>query len=289
MVALGNRVSEQLARLGIPAELVGAQLGNLSPAKLAALSSNLNVAFGAQALSTNKFAGDVQDSRWNIAGALSNPTPRESLKDRGVYARRSYFQNRTPRHESAREPFSGLLNKYTKTGALMARKLQADEAARQTFERRTALTVVQDGRADGAVSVSAMTSNGSSSSPSGGVPQTFWDMFMAMDQAVMNEAARLGSQGAASSELYGASGSSGGYNNSPSGYLGGLSADGDAYFGSSATYLNGTDADSEGSTDEQVLVVKRMMDKRNQMYDLFKSVLEKHNESAKTAIGNMRA
>ena len=287
MVALGNRVSEQLARLGIPAEQVGAQLGSLSPAKLAALSSDLNVAFGAQALATNKFAGDVQDSRWNIASALSNPTPRESLRDRGVFARGTYYQARTPRHPSARSPFEGLLGKYTKTGTIMARKLHMDAAARQSFEKQSALTVVRDGRADGAVSVSAMTSSGPASS--GGTPQSFWDMFNAMDQAVLAEAARLGSAASAGAELYGSTGGVGS-SGAPSGYLGGLSSGQDAYFGSSSTYLNGTsDSDSQGSTDEQVLVVKRMMDKRNQMYDLFKSVLDKHNESAKTAIGNMRA
>lgn len=287
MVALGNRVSEQLARLGIPAEQVGAQLGSLSTAKLAALSSNLQVALGVQALSTNKFAGDVQDSRWNIAPALYNPTPQESMRDRGVYARRTYFREQVAKHASAQDPFRGLLNKYTKTGAIMARKLETDAATRQSFERQTALTVVPDGRSDGAVSVSAMTSSGSSSGSSG-VPQTFWDMFNAMDQAVLQEAGRLGSAASAGAELYG---SSSGYGSSPSGYVGGISSGAEGYFGSSSTYLSGTSSDdsSQGSTDEQVLVVKRMMDKRNQMYDLFKSVLDKHNESAKTAIGNMRA
>jgi len=46
---------------------------------------------------------------------------------------------------------------------------------------------------------------------------------------------------------------------------------------------------TSGSTDEQTLVIKRMMDKRHQMYDLFKNVLDKHNESARTAINIMRA
>ena len=65
---------------------------------------------------------------------------------------------------------------------------------------------------------------------------------------------------------------------------------GEGYFsGGSFAGTGETESGSPGSTDQQVLNIKRMMDKRNQMYDLIKSVFDKHNESAKTAIGNMRA
>ena len=288
MVALGNRVSEQLSRLGIPAEMMGAQLGNLSAAKLAALSSDLQVSFGQASLSTNKFMGGIQDARWNIAPPLHNPTPRESAKERGGYVRGSYFKARAQRHGSSRDPFPGLLNKFTKTGVIMSRKLTRDRVARQAFEKQAALTIVPDGRTDGAVSVSTHAMTSGSAPSSGGVPQNAWDLFAAMDEAVMAEAAKLGSIAVAGADIYGSSAyldqTSG---RSPAGYMGGM---GDNTFsGSSFVTDDSQNASTTGSTDEQVLVIKRMMDKRNQMYDLFKNVLDKHNESAKTAINNMRA
>lgn len=292
MVALGNRVSEQLSRLGIPAEMMGAQLGNLSPAKLAALSNDLRVSFGAAALAGNKFMGETQDARWNIAPALYNPTPKESARDRGAYIRPSYYRARAPRHETARDPFPGLLNKYTKRGVIMSRMLHRDPVAKKAFERQAGLQIIPDGRTDGAVSVavSAMNAGGSSGVPSGGgVPASFWDLFMQMDQSVMAEAARLGNIATAGADIYGTTAYATGGN--PGGYYGGMGGSGaggtDGYFASGG--FSPTGENSVGSTDEQVLVIKRMMDKRNQMYDLFKNVLDKHNESAKTAIGNMRA
>ena len=292
MVALGNRVSEQLSRLGVPAEQLGAQLGNLSTAKLEKLSGNLQVAFGQAALVGNKFLGDTQDTRWNIPQAFTNPTPRESAKDRGVYVRGTYFKQRAQRHASSRDPFPALLNKYDKQGVIMSRFLSRDAFSRKRFEKQSALTVVPDARADGAVSVQshAMTSNTGSAS-SGGVPANAWDLFMQMDQAVMAEATKLGNTAMAGADIYGssayatsqASGQSG-----PAGYFGGMGGDSDSTFSSGTFAGTGDTGTSTGSTDEQVLVIKRMMDKRNQMYDLFKNVLDKHNESAKTAINNMR-
>lgn len=291
MVALGNRVSEQLSRLGVPAEQLGAQLGNLSAAKLAKLSGNLQVAFGQAALVGNKFLGDTQDARWNIPQAFTNPTPRESAKDRGVYVRGTYFRPRAQRHESARDPFPGLLDKYSKQGVIMSKFLSRDAVARKRFEKQAALTVVPDQRADGAVSVHAMT-QGSGGSSGGGIPANAWDLFMQMDQAVMAEAGKLGNIAMAGADIYGSTAYAVGEASGqgvPAGYFGGMGADGEGYFGGGSFAGTGdTGGGAPGSTDEQVLVIKRMMDKRNQMYDLFKNVLDKHNESAKTAINNMR-
>lgn len=290
MVALGNRVSEQLSRLGIPAEMVGAQLGNLSTAKLNALSNDLQLSIGSTSTVGNKFLGETQDARWNIAPALSNPTPSESAKDRGAYVRRSYFRNQLARHASAQDPFAGLLDKYAKKGVIASRMLSRDAAARARFEKQAALTVVPDHRADGAVSVHAMGAGSSQPSGGSGVPANAWDLFAAMDAAVLEEAAKLGNIAAASSDIYGTAAGSAGQA-SPSGYAGGMGEGGEGYF-TGTTQFGGTasaTSSTSGSTDEQTLVIKRMMDKRNQMYDLFKSVLDKHNESAKTAINNMRS
>lgn len=285
MVALGNRVSEQLSRLGIPAEAMGAQLQGLSTEKLSALSGGLQVALGTGEVQSNKFLGDIQDSRWNIAPALHNPTPKASLQDRASYIRGSYFRPRVRRHASAQNPFPGLLNRFTKDGVIVGRKLQRDRAARATFERNAQLRFVPDGRTDGAVSVHAMNGGGGGS-PGAGM-SSFYDMFQAMDQAVMAEAARLGNVAMAGAEMYGDPA----YNAvpGPAGYFGGMGGDGQ--FGSSTFgggYGESMGIDGE-STDELVFRIKRMMDKRNQLYDLFKNVLDKHNESAKTAIGNLRA
>ncbi len=286
MVALGNRVSEQLSRLGIPAEMVGAQLGHLSTTKLTALSNDLQVSFGKTALAANKFMGETQDARWNIAPALTNPTPKDSMKDRGRLIGGTYSRNAAMRHSSSKNPFPGLMNKYSKQGVIMSRMLNRDSVARGRFEKQAALTVVTDGRTDGAVAVHAMNTGGSTSS--GGVPGSAWDMFAAMDEAILREAAKMGNVASAGAEIYGSSDYGNG--SQPAGYFGGM---GDA---GSNTFSNGSfTSTTEGSTgntgsmDEQSLVIKRMMDKRNQMYDLFKNVLDKHNESAKTAIGNMRA
>ncbi len=101
--------------------------------------------------------------------------------------------------------------------------------------------------------------------------------------------AELGNRGGARSDIYGTAGGSAGQA-SPSGYFDGMGEGGEGYFTGTTSMGGNVDATSStsGSTDEQTIVIKRMMDKRNQMYDLLKNVLDKHSESANTAIDSMR-
>ena len=292
MVQLGNAVNEQLRRLGIPAEALGAQLSHVSTGRLAALSERLDLGFGEIRVGDNKYFGEIQDGRWNIPQAMSNPDPRASQKLRGEYSSQLYYQSQASLHSSSDDPLAGLFNRHTRKGATMARGLNQDATLRQRFERLAALQVVPDQRSDGAVSVAAMTSPGSSSgSVPGAVPQTFWDLFMQMDQSVMQEATRIGNIMTAGADIYGWSPTE------SSSAVSAFSTDGTFYGGGDSFFSNGTNQSDQvgetgsdlGGNDELTLVIKRMMDKRNQMYDVFKNVLDKHNESARTAIGNLKS
>ncbi len=295
MVALNSNVSEQLSRLGLPAEQVGAQLGQMSTKRLARLSKGLQVTSGQ--LTTidqvaNKYGAKLDDGRWNIPPALHNPSPKASRRARGRYAAPSYYRARPQRHSSSRNPFPGLLNKFTSRGVISARAIHKNADLRRSAEKQAGFQVILDGRTDGAVSVGAMTATGSSG---GSTPQSFWDILMAMDQAVMEEATALGQRQMAGSDMWGSAayGTTTGHTSTggAAGYRGGMGGGGGVgeagYFAGAAAGA-GT-SESSDPTDILTLNIKRMMDKRSQMYDLFNQVFNKHNESAKTAIGNMRA
>lgn len=290
MMQLGDAVQARLNQLGISPEAL-AQLGGVSEQRLAALSERIDINFEtADPLSGNKYSGTVQDGRWNIGKPMGVLDPQASKQERGAYASGTYYEARPSGHPSAEDLFSALLDPETQAGAMFARGLQTNDQLRQRFEHQAALHVVPDGRADGMVSVSALTApSGSGGLTGGGSSQTFFDLLNQMDQAIMEEASRLGGMMTAGSDMYGWTRAS-----QPSQGVSGFSADGpfsggDSYFGGGTPPVGSEATDSAQGVDEMTLEIKRLMDKRNQMYDITKSVFDKYNDAAKVAIQNMKA
>ncbi len=280
---LGTNASEQLNKLGIPQEVVVGQMQKLDRSSLARLS-RLGNGFGrmsagdVSAVGVNKFSRQVKDARQDVPPAWSNLTPAQALEERGQFLAQTYYLEQAAEHASAGNPFPALFNRHRRRGAVMAQRLLEDPVTLKAFEKQTQLTVVNDGRQDGAVSVSAMTGGGSTSSTGGfGAPPTnMFDVLMAMDEAIMAEAASISTSTTSVGLLFGI-GEGVGSSNSSSGYGG---------FGMTGSAENGQ---SQESVDLMTLRLKRLMDKKTQAYDLVRSLFDKHNEGAKTAINNMKA
>lgn len=296
---LDSAVREQLDRLGISAEALGAHLDGLSAPRLRALAERLDVQqfWAVPPVADNKYVGKVQDGRWNIPEAMSNLPPSASRALRGAHVRPTYHEASAALHASAGDLFEALMDPHTRRGVVLARGLHRDPELRDRFERRSALRVVNDGRADGAVSVVAPNAAESrSSSASGEGPRTFWDLFMQMDHAVMREAARLGgrlapgSEGTTGLRPMGAHASSDG---PPAGPAGGTSAGRDPVARGRAASGPREGAAAESSDplegqDERVLIIKRLVERLTQMYDLYRAVIDRYDSAARTAVGNLR-
>ena len=302
MVPLGNQVTDQLHQLGISPEIIEARLGRLQRAPVNALS-HLSAAYAQAAAgsSATQFGTDISDDRVGMAPAWSNLAPSEALQSRARYVFKTYHRPRVLRHPTA-TGMPGLEGRQ-RQGTMMVRRLHRDPVLRQAFERATALEVVRDGRMDGTVSVAAMTSTGGSTAAStaGYVPTTMYDFLGAMDTAILEQAQKLGVYASSDPEvffgegrdldLFGKGSQYGVPSPSTTGVFG---------FGSGATGLGGTGLDGTGpqtpeggdqsmGLDTRVMQLKRMMDKRSQMYDIVRTVFDKSNEAARTAINNLKA
>lgn len=278
---LGSNATEQLNKLGIPQDVVVGQMQKLDRSSLARLS-RLGNGFGRMAIGesvrVNKFSRQVKDARQDVPKAWANPSPSQVLKTRGPFVEGTYYQERPEIHPSANDPMPALFNRHRRHGAVMVQRLLGDDITLKAFERATQLEVVNDGRRDGAVSVSAMTGNAAASSGYGVPPQTMFDVLMQMDEAIMKEAASLGlGVTGASDWLF--SGDTVGSSNGSSSY--GMNDN-------TATGSQASD-DNASSVDLMTFELKRLMDKKTQAYDLVRSVFDKHNEAAKQAINNMKA
>ncbi len=288
---LGTNASEQLNKLGIPQEVVVGQMRSLDRSSLARLS-RLGNGFGRMSagdvarVGVNKFSRQVKDARQDVPQPWSNLTPAQALEQRGAYIEGTYYQEAASEHASAGNPFPALFNRHRRRGAIMVQRMLTDPLILEAFERQTQLTVVNDGRQDGGVSVSAMSAgNAAASGASGGgfgsVPGNMWDVLSRMDEAIMVEAAGIaGGVSSGVNFLFGL-GEGVGSSNGSSGY-GGFG------MGGTGTVENG-DGSSSSSIDLMTFQLKRLMDKKTQAYDLVRSVFDKHNEGAKTAINNMKA
>ncbi|MEM7675278.1 MAG: hypothetical protein AAF449_04650 [Myxococcota bacterium] len=291
MVPLGNQVTEQLNKLGIAPELLQSRLSGLQKAPVDALS-HLSAAYAQTALASGvgKFGPEVSDSRVGMSPAWSNPPPMEAMRERARYVYRTYHRDQVPLHASARD-MGGLVGRQRR-GTMMVRKLHRDPVTRQSFERSTSLQVVRDGRMDGRVSVSPMTSN-TKSAPSSPIPNNLFGFLSAMDTAIIEYAKELGVYSSSTPEAFlgegrdldmlsGGKGSQYGVPSPSTTGVFGMSGSGQP----NPAPVNG---DQSQGLDTRILQLKRMMDKRSQMIDIVRVTFDKYNESAKTAIGNMRA
>ncbi len=317
MSRVSANVTELFGRLGTSSEEVQAQLGRLDRKPLAALE-RLGVAFGSAALVANKYARVQTDARIDLPPFGSNPTPRAAAAALEPFVGGSYASSAPAfeLHRTRQDPVRALFDPRQQRGAKLVRLVQTNERVRTLVERAMNERIVVDGRTDARLTVlrggaqAAQRSQGSSgvntsaltaSGGGGGMPtppsaSDFYGLFMAMDQAVMEEAHRIGV------------GTSSGY--SAKSFLdfppidyesettesmrdGGGAASGMFGMGMGmGTGMVGPGNAPEklsGSTDEAVLRLKRMLDKREQMYNIWRSTFDKYSEAAKASIDAMRA
>ncbi|MCB9653895.1 MAG: hypothetical protein H6729_07190 [Deltaproteobacteria bacterium] len=319
MVALRNEQLGDLAtRLGLSAETIQSQVGRLEGVSLGTLKQ-LGEAYGAEALEENKYARHVLDSRVELPPFGYNPRPSEKCASLTPFVAGTYHRSAPGQHPSAREPLTGLLSRRRSEGAKAALLVQRNAAVRSAVSRMVGGEVVPDGRTDGVLSVTtasrtpggaaamattaagaASVGVGSSVSALTSVPSmpsssTLYDLFYAMDYEILMQAAMIGQQqtsGGTTAQnssdqtqaqvmnvLLGGKGSLQGMlgsTQSVSGFTG------DSPEAASA-------ADGVESVDLGVLRLKRMIDKRDQMVNAVKNVLDKWNQAAKGAIDNVKA
>jgi hypothetical protein len=307
MARVSAQVGELFGQLGASPEVVAQQVGRLDRKPLASLE-RLGLAYGQAAVAGNKFAQRATlDARVDLPPFGSNPAPGAAAAALAPYVSGAYApgEPQVSLHRTSGE-LKALLDPRQTRGARLVRLVQSDARVRAQVERLMGEAVLADGRSDArlsvvrggarasqgsAVGVSALTSSGAQ----GGMPTppssgSVYDLFMAMDQAVMDEAARVGL------------GTTSGYGG-PQGFLdlppiayestGGYGSEDDGFgaSGMSGAGLGGGPfgpGRKDASTDEAVLRVKRMLDRREQMYNIYRSTFDKYNEAAKASIDAMR-
>lgn len=294
-----------LGRLGVSAEVVDRRL--LSRVPLRTLQ-NLGVAYGAALAEANKFSKDVSDGRIEIPPFGYNSPPRDALRQLRKTVGRTYWRAPgEPRHPTHGALMQGLMNPRTSRGVKLGRLLHGSEAVRRTFEKTAGAKVVLDGRNDGKVSLRVPQAGVTTSAMTGapvGPPsrERINELLAAMDAAVLEQAQKLrpGNSGGTFTELGKGnllgpsltSSSEGedeeGGTQSTASALDGLGYTPGGVPIGPGNPINQPDARIE-SVDVGTLHLKRLMDKRDQMYDLFRQVNDKHNQSANTAVNNLKA
>ena len=327
MVDMGRKVGDLFGQLGVPAEVLEGRLKEIANKSLARLQ-NLKTAYGAAALEANKFGKGLADGRANIPPFAWNPLPKNAKTEREAFLRATYFEPPPEQKSPNSNPFPGLLNARTKRRTELAILLNSEPSVRTAFEKIAGGHVVCDGRMDGKISMVDAGSAASSANASGtGVStgaltgggygnlgnfggygnaplsqnQNLYNLLMAMDQAVMDEAQKLrpgASQfweldvgvGSLLSDDPSASSKFGREEDEESddpeaGDFPHMSRSGLAGV---TDQLNPQTAGGE-SVDTGTLRLKRILDKRDQMYDIVNKVYEKFNAAANQAIGNLRS
>jgi hypothetical protein len=306
MVEISTRTGDLLGKLGVNTEALAKRLGELSDSSLSALRG-LRLAYGNEALEANKFGKSIADGRINLPPFGYVQPPQAALPQLKRYVERSYFQKRELKHPSAQDPFRALFNPRSMRAAKLARLVQTNEAVRRAFERVAGGTVVRDGRTDATLSLlpntgsakSAVASTSSAmtgSLPQPPPPQKIYDLLMAMDSAVMKQAASI----RPGNKSYVAEFGKGGLLGSDSEYQNKSWSEEEEEdeeegsgrvfraFSAGATPMQTIFDAPQDSVDAQTLRLKRLMDRRDQMYDIINKTFDKFNQSAKVAIDNSR-
>ncbi|MCK6548963.1 hypothetical protein L6R52_24170 [Myxococcota bacterium] len=312
-----------LGRLGGTGAVLDQQLAGLSKAPLAALKQ-LKVAYGAALVEANKYAKTIADARTNLPPFGSNPTPKAARLALASTLGQTYFEAPKTEHPSASDPLRALLDPKRSKGAKLCRLLQTNASVRAKFEKIAGGVVALDGRGDGTVSMLPAPKKGttavatSAMTASGGLPSApsrdqVYEYLSAMDAAVMKAAAEVQAAQAQQNGTYDtATGSvdTGAFSSLGKGSLLGKPLDGSDEDESSEDEDNehsvkmqslALDASTglgeklntvqmgNNSVDASTLQLKRLMDKRDQMYELYRQTVDKYGQSATKAIDAMRA
>lgn len=310
-----------LGRLGGTGAVLDQQLAGLSKAPLAALKQ-LKVAYGAALVEANKYAKTIADARTNLPPFGTNPLPKAARLALAATLQQTYFEAPKTEHPSASDPLRALLDAKKSRGAKLCHLLQTNASVRAKFEKIAGGVVALDGRVDGTVSMrpagpkgatavatSAMTTSGMPSSPS---RDQVYQYLSAMDAAVMKAAAEVQAAQAQQNGTYDTDSSAfdtGAFSSLGKGSLLGKPLDSsdeeseEDEDGESPVKMQSLAMDAStglgeklntaqmgnNSVDTSTLQLKRLMDKRDQMYELYRQTVDKYGQSATKAIDAMRA
>lgn len=305
MVVLGTQVREQLGKLGLPPEALGAQLGGMSPKRLARLGAGLAM----PGLAGQPFGGARRAP--SIPKAFSNMPPKAALAQNAPFVSGTYASEAHAAHSTAERPLRYLLHPRRSRAARMTLGLVRRPELRERVGTAVGAQVAADGRTDGVVSIErrprgAARTGGTARGPSMPPPQrshgtgSIWEIMLAMDEAILNEAARLGlGQGSGTQGTPGFMEAMGLWSltpddDDPTAYA----SLGRAQGGSSSSSTNGVRAagltgtvgpENENSgLDVDIMRLKRQIDKKTQMMELYSQTLSKYNSSANSIIANMK-
>ena len=320
MQVLGTQIREQLGRLGIAPETLDARLKELSTGGLERLKS-LETLDAQATLSRNRFSGELKDARSDMPEAFSNPPPRHSRASIEPFIHQTYAQDASPTHASADDPWPHLLSPNRHEAATMGLALQRRPELRESVGTSLGAMIADDGRADGIITVQRGPQPGSPGAPRAPVsPPTaptrdyrnasIWEIMLAMDQAILEQAAALGvgsgstSGDAGTVDMMQAMGlwSLTPDEGDPSEWMAfgqagsaGTSAAGQAGFPEPApdpglgapTGTVGPENQNSG-TDVEIMNLKRQIDKKTQMMELYSQTIDKFDQSANNIITNMK-
>lgn len=307
MITFGNKVTEQLTRLGVPIDQLGAQLSGLTdPAPLLALGE-LSVGYGQAALSQNRFSRELRDGRVDVQEAWANLPPSEAKAQRARFIAPAYAASAGAQAAIAgdTQAVRAALRPDRQAGLGAARALERDGVLRAAFEKKSALSVQLDGRGDGVISVAPARRRTTASAMSAGPDMSgIYAALARMDAAVSSQAAKIGHMNAADQATgttngQGAKGAGSAKGKTQASVWADTDVAGLPYYRAGGsedlfreTTSTGRQQYSQGSgtsIDVQTMELKRMIDKRTQMYNLISQILSKYNQAAKNAVNNMKA
>lgn len=271
MVAVPLKNNDLIGSLGQSAEVIGAQVGQLSERSLDGLK-RLGSAYSAPAASLSKFEA-AADRASDLPPFGHNPGPWAAFSSLQPIVKGTYYAPSVARHETAGDPFPALLDKHTRRKQIVAMAIMQREDVRTAVERMAVGKVVMDERNDGTVTIQTEGKpTGSGVHTSAMAAQRAEEMASNMPPEVLAQFAQIQlSQAAFGPFGLFTSGMSGGFADTL-GISDSASSD-----------------DPTSSLDIGVLKLKRQLDKRSHAMELYSGTLTAYNNSAKGIIEKMRA
>src|SRR5688572_2979145 len=151
MVSVPLQTKDLLNSLGPSAEVISTQVGQLQEGSLDKLKK-LRSAYAVPTAALTKYQA-AADRASDMAPYGWNPPPREVLSSLASSAGGTYYQEAVPAHPTARDPFSALLDRFTKRGQVLAMAIHRRNDLRMSVERIAVGRVLPDGRNDGAITI----------------------------------------------------------------------------------------------------------------------------------------